>query len=107
MRKVLVVFAAAVALAGCSASRERVVVLSPPTAVIVQPQPVVRLVEPPPARGNVDSVAALRPGRGYVAAFPEADRRAACVRLDYRPGTRGFSRCLVGDFPENPYFASR
>jgi len=106
MRKALVVFAVAVALAGCSTARERVVVLSPPTAVVVQPQPVARRVEPPRSRDDMDSMAALRPGRGYVAAFPEADRRAACDRLEYRPGTRAYSRCLQGDFPENPYFAS-
>ena len=50
------------------------------------------------------STALLKPGPSYVASFPEADRRAACERLDYREGTRAFADCMMGDFPENPYF---
>jgi hypothetical protein len=47
----------------------------------------------------------LAPGATYVASFPEADRRAACLRLDYQEGTAAFSKCLEGDFPENPWFS--
>jgi hypothetical protein len=51
------------------------------------------------------SVASLKPGATYIASFPEADRRAACERLNYESGTPAFGKCLEGDFPENPYFA--
>ncbi|MBW4656704.1 MAG: hypothetical protein KME20_27215 [Kaiparowitsia implicata GSE-PSE-MK54-09C] len=50
-------------------------------------------------------VTSLAPGATYVASFPEADRRAACLRLDYQEGTAAFSKCLEGDFPENPWFS--
>ena len=50
------------------------------------------------------AVPELQPGPNYVASFPEADRRAACLRLNYVENTPQFSRCLIGDFPENPYF---
>lgn len=49
-------------------------------------------------------LARLKPGAAYIASFPEVERRAACLRLDYAEGTDEFSRCLEGNFPENPYF---
>jgi hypothetical protein len=75
----------------------------------MDPQPVVRQA---PMRASAasqapadSSTALLKPGPTYVASFPEADRRAACDRLDYRSGTQAYAKCLEGDFPENPYFA--
>lgn len=103
MHKSVLIFAAAVALAGCSTTQER---STATTARVVAP------VQQPVDRARVASQSAsqtemLRPGANYVASFPEADRRAACDRLDYKAGTRAYSQCLEGDFPENPYFLGR
>ncbi|WP_108459248.1 hypothetical protein [Devosia naphthalenivorans] len=109
MHKTILVLTAALAMAGCSTTRDRdVVVSSSSTAVLMSPQPVVRQAPMRMASGSQASLepsaALLKPGPGYVASFPEADRRAACQRLDYREGTRAFAACMIGDFPENPYF---
>lgn len=59
----------------------------------------------PETRPTPDAdLARLKPGAAYIGSFPEAERRAACLRLDYTEGTGEFARCLEGDFPENPYF---
>lgn len=119
MHKTLLIVTAALALAGCSSTRDTVVVSSAPRAVIMTPQPVVRqaparvaTATPAPTRAQApapaqadSSTALLKPGPTYVASFPEADRRAACDRLNYKAGTSSYSKCLEGDFPENPYFA--
>jgi hypothetical protein len=108
MHKSLLIFTAALALAGCSTTRDTVVVSSAPRAVVMDPQPVVRQAPvrvSSASQAQDDSTALLKPGPTYVAAFPEADRRAACERLNYRSGTQAYAKCLEGDFPENPYFA--
>ena len=100
---------AACCLAGCATAPERAAPMS--SRVVMSPvQPVIH--KPPQmsasvSTANTSAEASLKPGATYVAAFPEADRRAACLRLDYREGTAEFARCLEGDFPENPYFARR
>lgn len=107
MYKAIIILTAALGIAGCSTTRDGdIVVSSAPSAVLVSPQPVVRQA---PVRiasqaSLEPSTALLKPGPGYVASFPEADRRAACQRLEYREGTRAFADCMIGDFPENPYF---
>lgn len=59
----------------------------------------------PETRPTPDAdLARLKPGAAYIGSFPEAERRAACLRLDYTEGTGEFARCLEGNFPENPYF---
>ena len=110
MHKTMIVIAAAFAVAGCASTSDRASLQSSSVALASAPQPIVRQAQPirPAAtrQAAIDpSVASLRPGPTYVASFPEADRRAACERLEYREGTRAFANCLIGDFPENPYFA--
>lgn len=107
MKRTLMIFGAVLAIAGCSATQDRVIGTARPGAVLVAPQPATRQAPMQvAARVGVDpSLASLRPGRTYVASFPEAHRRAACERLDYQEGTRDYAKCLQGDFPENPYFA--
>lgn len=102
MHKTLIVITATLALAGCASTSERSSV-----ALVSAPQPIVRqapLVSAP-QRASDPATASLRPGPTYVASFPEADRRAACERLEYREGTNAYARCLIGDFPENPFFS--
>jgi hypothetical protein len=108
MYKTIILLAVVFAVAGCSSTRDRDrLVSTAPNAALMAPQSVVR--EAPirvASQAPADpSIASLQPGPTYVASFPEADRRAACERLDYQKGTRAFSKCLEGDFPENPYFA--
>jgi len=57
------------------------------------------------AAGNVDREL-LQPGTSYVANFAYAERRDACLRLNYSEGSDTFAACLEGNFPENPWFAS-
>jgi hypothetical protein len=97
MYRTLIILTAALAMAGCSTTRERdrVVAVVSPTG----------MAQPVASQAMDPDVAALRPGRTYIASFPEADRRAACERLNYQPGTRAYRDCLEGNFPENPYFA--
>jgi pyruvate/2-oxoglutarate dehydrogenase complex dihydrolipoamide acyltransferase (E2) component len=119
MYKTLTALVVACSIAGCAtAPRNDVVAVistapAPTTrAVVAQPQPAVQAqpkaqpAQTPaaPSPSPRDDLARLEPGASYIAAFPEAERRAACVRLDYEEGTREFSRCLEGNFPENPYF---
>jgi uncharacterized lipoprotein YajG len=106
MHKSLIILTAALAMAGCSTTRERDrLVSTAPSATLMAPQPAVRQV-PRATQASLDpSVASLQPGATYVASFPEADRRAACERLNYQPGTRAYRDCLEGNFKENPYFA--
>lgn len=120
MSKTIILLLAACSLAGCATAPQRTT-LSAAQVVAVSPAPVVRQA---PVRqvstsnraaastttaavSSEPTTASLRPGATYVASFPEADRRAACVRLNYREGTPQFARCLEGDFPENPYFAQQ
>ena len=115
MYKTLIILTAAAAIAGCSTTRERdrVVSVVSPVAVTVpqqttrQAQPVVRQAPTRMAsQAAADpSISSLKPGSAYVGSFPEADRRAACDRLDYQQGTRAYRDCLEGNFEENPYFA--
>ena len=96
------------ALAGCSSTAPT----QTARATLVAPSPAGQAmgrVSAQPIRQNTASVQSsavpeLQPGPNYVASFPEADRRAACIRLKYVENTPQFSRCLVGDFTENPYF---
>lgn len=91
------------ALAGCATSPQRVVsqrVAVVPAAVTPIPQQVRG------ASQRSTENAMLQPGASYIASFPEADRRAACDRLNYRRGTSDYSECLIGNFPENPYFSA-
>lgn len=109
MHKVILFVTAAFVVAGCATAPDRVVSSSLPTSITSPLQPAAqvrpaRVSNAPQAVPN-STTASLKPGPTYVASFPEADRRAACRRLDYREGSAEFSRCLVGDFPENPYFA--
>ncbi len=48
----------------------------------------------------------LEPGSTYIHNFAFAERREACIALNYAEGTDTFSRCLEGFFPENPWFTS-
>ena len=110
MHKTAFVIVAAFALAGCASTSDRASLQRSSVAYAATPQPVVRQAQPirsgsSQAAEADSSVAMLRPGATYVASFPEADRRAACERLEYREGTDAFAKCLIGDFPENPYFA--
>lgn len=91
-------------LAGCASTQ-------PPVArtSMVMPAPANQGMSAQPVRVNpttsqTSAMPELQPGPNYVASFPEADRRAACVRLKYVENTPKFARCLEGDFPENPYF---
>ena len=52
-----------------------------------------------------DEKVLLQPGDTYVHNFALAERRDACLRLNYSEGTVGFTQCLQGYFPENPWFA--
>lgn len=103
MQKAVLIFAAALALAGCSTTQERSTATA--TQVVVStPQPVERARVASQATSQTEM---LTPGANYMASFPEADRRAACDRLNYKSGTQAYSKCLEGNFPENPYFAQR
>ena len=55
--------------------------------------------------GSAD-VALLQPGAAYVSNFDFEERREACLMLDYAEGSESFSNCLIGDFPQNPWFRS-
>jgi hypothetical protein len=106
MHKTIIILTAALAMAGCSSTRDRVVATSALGTVLMAPQSAMRQAPTRVAAQAEDpSIASLKPGRTYVASFPEADRRAACERLNYEPGTSAYRKCLEGDFPENPYFA--
>lgn len=121
MYKILTALVLTASLAGCAtaprdrvvgvvsteARTERVTVAQPASVTQASTQQMRKAATNPPPTANPDprsDLARLKPGAAYVASFPEAERRAACVRLNYTEGTAQFSRCLEGDFPENPYF---
>jgi pyruvate/2-oxoglutarate dehydrogenase complex dihydrolipoamide acyltransferase (E2) component len=131
MYKIVSALIVTVSIAGCAtAPRDKVVgvvatspapaqrVVATQTAPMAQAKPQVQQARPAvtatpkstPApktstRPTPDAdLARLKPGAAYIASFPEDERRAACLRLDYEEGTGKFLRCLEGDFPENPYF---
>lgn len=90
MHRIVLSLAAVIALTGCASAPKAVVSAQSSTSV-----PRVVVADP--------SLRSLQPGATYVASFPEADRRAACERLEYLEGTVEFAKCMEGYFPDNPY----
>ena len=90
MHKIVLSVAAVMALTGCATAPKPGVTAQSSTSVSAE-----ALADP--------SLRSLQPGATYVASFPEADRRAACQRLEYSAGTVEFSKCMEGYFPDNPY----
>lgn len=98
----MLAFSVSCLMAGCStAPTTRTAAVVPTNADVV----VRRDTSTNLPQASSAEVASLRPGATYIASFSEAERRAACVRLEYREGTAAFAACLEGNFPENPYLA--
>ncbi|HEY0032302.1 MAG TPA: hypothetical protein VGB81_03470 [Devosia sp.] len=102
MYKTLLALILAGSLAGCASTpptQTRARMIAPVAEAPMRAQPVRQA-----SAAQTSAVPELQPGPNYVASFPEADRRAACLRLNYVENTPKFARCMEGDFPENPYF---